>query len=239
MNGQIVRIGLGVMLAAATACYGQGAGAQAGAGQTTAGTSAKPGDATGQCKDGTYTTNPNKKKACAQHQGVKDWYQTVGGATDPDIKGAGMGSQSKSAKQTSKSDETVNPRDNSTISNQRKDAINKKSPNAVVATPEDNGHTIKGAGADAGATGSANASPSTGKNSGKRSASGSMAGNTAGRQAAPGGGPGMVWVNTESNVYHCYGSKSYGTTKNGKYESEQDAVNSGAKPAMGKSCSVK
>ncbi|UWZ86725.1 DUF3761 domain-containing protein [Occallatibacter riparius] len=216
MSGQFLRIGLGVMLAAATACYGQGA--QAGASGQAAGTSAKPGDATGQCKDGTYTTNPNKKKACAQHQGVKDWYQTVGGATDPDIKGAGTGSQSKTAKQTSKSDETVNPRDNSTMSNQRKDAINKKSPNAVVATPDDNGKTVVGAGANG---------------------SGAVAGSGSGRKAAPGGGPGMVWVNTDSSVYHCYGSKNYGKTKNGKYESEQDAVNSGAKPAMGKGCSVK
>src|SRR5215469_11833337 len=27
---------------------------------------------------------------------------------------------------------------------------------------------------------------------------------------AAGGGPGMVWVNTDSNVYHCYGTTYYG-----------------------------
>jgi hypothetical protein len=44
---------------------------------------------------------------------------------------------------------------------------------------------------------------------------------------APGGGPGMVWVNTESHVYHAEGSKWYGKTKQGKYISEADAIKEG------------
>ena len=54
---------------------------------------------------------------------------------------------------------------------------------------------------------------------------------------APGGGPGLVWVNTGSNVYHCYGTQYYGTTKAGKYMSEADAKASGARPDHGKPCS--
>jgi len=44
---------------------------------------------------------------------------------------------------------------------------------------------------------------------------------------APGGGPGMVWVNTETKVFHRQGDKWYGTTKHGKYMTEADAVKAG------------
>jgi hypothetical protein len=44
---------------------------------------------------------------------------------------------------------------------------------------------------------------------------------------APGGGPGLVWVNTETHVYHKEGSRWYGRTKNGKYMKESDAIKEG------------
>jgi hypothetical protein len=47
---------------------------------------------------------------------------------------------------------------------------------------------------------------------------------------AAGGGPGMVWVNTETHVYHQQGSRWYGRTKHGKYMSEQDATKEGDRP---------
>ena len=48
---------------------------------------------------------------------------------------------------------------------------------------------------------------------------------------APGGGHGQVWVNTETGVYHREGSRFYGTTKKGRYMTEQDAIQAGYKPA--------
>lgn len=44
---------------------------------------------------------------------------------------------------------------------------------------------------------------------------------------AAGGGPGMVWVNSETKVYHKQGDKYYGTTKHGKYMTEADAIAAG------------
>lgn len=44
-------------------------------------------------------------------------------------------------------------------------------------------------------------------------------------------GPGMVWVNLDSGIYHYEGSRYYGKTKNGKYISEADAVKAGYHPA--------
>jgi hypothetical protein len=69
----------------------------------------------------------------------------------------------------------------------------------------------------------------------KTSASPAAAGAPAARVAqatpAPGGGHGLVWVNTETHVYHKEGTRFYGKTKKGKYVTEQEAIKEGDKAA--------
>ena len=45
-----------------------------------------------------------------------------------------------------------------------------------------------------------------------------------------------VWVNTNSGVYHCPGTRWYGTTKQGEFMTQKKAQESGYRPAYGKAC---
>lgn len=48
-------------------------------------------------------------------------------------------------------------------------------------------------------------------------------------KTSPAKNSGMVWVNTESGVYHKRGTRWYGRTKQGKYMLEADAIKAGYK----------
>ena len=48
--------------------------------------------------------------------------------------------------------------------------------------------------------------------------------------------PTKVWVNTSSKVYHCPGTRYYGTTARGDYMDEADAQQKGFRSAYGRTC---
>jgi hypothetical protein len=54
--------------------------------------------------------------------------------------------------------------------------------------------------------------------------------------ADPGDPAVKVWVNKTSRIYHCPGSRSYGTTKNGEYMTQKEAQAAGNRPANNKAC---
>jgi len=45
-----------------------------------------------------------------------------------------------------------------------------------------------------------------------------------------------VWLNTNSGVYHCPGTRWYGTTKQGVFMTQKKAQDGGNRPAYGKVC---
>lgn len=69
--------------------------------------------------------------------------------------------------------------------------------------------------------------PATLKPSGKNAKGAASTSAELSANPAPGGGPGLVWVNKDTRVYHKQGDAWYGRTKNGQYMTEADAVKAG------------
>ena len=206
-----------------------------------------PAGTTGKCKDGTFTSTPTRQGACRGHKGIDTWYAaatapkaaattssaapastpkaaapaTAGGAMP-----AGATGKCKDGTYTSAPKKQGACRGHQGVDtwfaaeNAAPSAAQKSTVTPPAATP---------APPQASTPSSAAAAPQ--RTSTRSSASS--------KTPAPGGGPGLVWVNSSTNVYHCYGSQFYGTTKAGRYMSEADAKAAGARPDRNKPCSTK
>jgi hypothetical protein len=215
---------------------------------------AAPAGSTGQCKDGSYTSAAGKKGACRGHKGVQTWYAEDASASSTTSSTATKATPAADAtsKKSDASESTVAapasaPAGSTGLCNDGSYSIAAKKQGAC------RGHKgVKdwyGVSASSTApsipgltttkTPPAKSASSTMPASSAPAASGAMKSATpaATKAPAPGGGAGKVWVNTSTKVYHCAGDRFYGTTKDGEYMSESDAVAKGARAAHGKKCS--
>jgi hypothetical protein len=185
-----------------------------------------PPDATGECKDGTYTTSAKKEGACSSHGGVKTWLAKEDKSgktaeTDKPAKPADATGECKDGSYTTAASKSGACSGHKGVKTWYGKAEEKEAPAAKAASPAPAAKTPA-------ATSSAAASAPAPK------AATSAASE---RTAAAGGGAGKVWVNTDSKVYHCEKDALYGKTKQGEYMTEAQAKAAGARAARGKECS--
>jgi hypothetical protein len=173
------------------------------------------GTVTATCKDGTAFTGAKRSGACRGHGGVQSWGPAPesSGLVNPAIEPASTPSSAKSAAQA-------------------------QGAGTVAATCKDGtsftGTKRSGACRGHGGVQSWGAAEATTipVNAPAQLATPAPA-TTRGATRVPAGN-GQVWVNTDSHVYHCPGTRWYGKTKEGAYMSEAQAK--GAKPDHGKAC---
>ena len=220
-----------------------------------------PAGTTGMCKDGSFYSGATKKGACRGHQGVKAWYgaaaaSSTSGSSANDATTASKTKSNATESKTMTSASTAStgtpPADATGLCNDgtyysgatKKGAC--RGHKGVKTWYGGNGSAASSTPAAAPAAAPAPAAmPASPAMSTKAPAATAPAttstshASTGGTMASPaaGGGAGKVWVNTSSKVYHCEGDRYYGTTKQGEYMSEADAVAKGNRPAHGKACS--
>lgn len=194
-----------------------------------------PAGSTALCKDGSYGNSPTKSGACSGHKGVKTWY---GG-------GSGAKAAAKDAKRADKraaktADQAPPPSAKAAPSPTAKPA---PAPMPAPAAPPAAAKTTPMPAPAAPPTAAKTAPPpppvampappaATKPAKAPKSPAAAKP-----ETPAPGGGNGLVWVNSASKIYHCPGAADYGKTKEGGYMSEAAAKAAGNRAARNKACS--
>ncbi len=164
---------------------------------------------TALCKDGSYFDGTTHKGACRGHQGVKEWLD---------------GSKSTESTTTSTTASTTTAASDDSSATKKKSKKKKDTTTTTSTTTP--------------ATASTPATTATSTTTTATTTSTEHKTPTPASQITqkPGGGAGLVWVNTESKVYHCQGDEWYGKTKQGSYMSVADAEKAGAHASHGTAC---
>ncbi len=183
-----------------------------------------PADATGECKDGTYTKADNKEGACSGHGGVKEWLAKA--KAEASAKPANATGECKDGTYTD------TPSKSGACSGHKgvkawygggaKSAAKTEAKEKSSSAPADKMAPDK------------KPTQATGTSSDRKTNEQPWVRPT---NAAAGGGAGKVWVNSSSKVYHCEKDEWYGKTKRGEYMTEAQAKASGARAERGKACS--
>jgi len=108
-----------------------------------------------------------------------------------------------------------------------------KTASAQVGQPPSSGSSVSSTSTDSGKTSGKTAAKESGPppapagGSSAKSSSGKTAATEVGTPAQEPPVKGMVWVNTETKVFHREGDRWYGKTKHGKFMTEADAIKAG------------
>lgn len=215
-----------------------------------------PPDATGECKDGTYTTAAQKEGACSSHGGVKKWLAKEEKAKPEKASKSGEKAAKAEEKSSKSSDKAAKGADKAVAAAKPADATGECKDGSYTTSASKSGACAGHKGvktwygsekeAEAKATGKGSsptkpaatsaAAPAPAAASTSAPAKSGSSTTASERTAAAGGGAGKVWVNTDSKVYHCEKDALYGKTKQGEYMTEAQAKASGARAARGKEC---
>lgn len=213
-----------------------------------------PAGTTGKCKDGTFTSTPTKQGACRGHKGIDTWYAGVSAAPKASSSAASSSASAASTPKTAATASAASGAMPAGATGKCKDGTFTTAPkkqgacrghqgvdtwyaadSAPAAAAPKTSTPVPTPAAAPVATPAATTAPTASTAAPKTTARTSASSKT----PAPGGGPGLVWVNSSTNVYHCFGTQFYGTTKAGRYMSESDAKAAGARPDRNKPCSAK